>query len=118
MNCQKCGLRLWSVEKGKCPNCDKIAEEVKEEVKEEVTTLIQEVVAVNDAPERKIYVDIEADFLPLEQVLKNHTLKVLEHCNGNKTKACKILGVTVKTLYNKLYSWGLYDFKSDAKHHP
>lgn len=33
---------------------------------------------------------------------KNYIKKVLQHCQGNKTQAAKILGISRKTLYNKL----------------
>jgi DNA-binding protein Fis len=32
---------------------------------------------------------------------------VLEHCNGNRTNAAKILHLDRKTLYRKLVRWGL-----------
>ena len=35
--------------------------------------------------------------------------KALEHFNGNKTRAAESLGVTIKTLYNKLHEYGLFD---------
>jgi len=47
------------------------------------------------------YFDGSSSFL-LEQVERRHILKVLAHFNGNKTRAADAMGITVKTLYNKL----------------
>jgi len=43
----------------------------------------------------------------LKEVIKNHILRVLEECRGNKTKAAAILGIAPATLYNKLHEYGL-----------
>lgn len=49
--------------------------------------------------------------ISLFEVEKTYILHLLEKSHGNKTKAAKALGITVKTLYNKLHSYGV--FQSD-----
>jgi|GEM_PF-1268747 len=44
----------------------------------------------------------------LENIEKNHILKTFEHYQGNKTKTAHSLGITIKTLYNKLNRYGLH----------
>lgn len=41
----------------------------------------------------------------LDQIEKKHILRVLHHFKGNKTKAANSMGITVKTLYNKLATY-------------
>ena len=43
----------------------------------------------------------------LEDIEKNHILKILESVNGNKTKAAEVLGIGLTTLYRKLQSYGI-----------
>ena len=44
--------------------------------------------------------------ITLEALEKRHILAVLTHFKGNKAKAAEALGVSVKTIYNKLDIYG------------
>ncbi len=41
----------------------------------------------------------------LAEVEKEYILETLKSVNGSKAKAAKLLGVTVKTVYNKLHKF-------------
>ncbi|MGZ3661236.1 MAG: sigma 54-interacting transcriptional regulator [Bdellovibrionota bacterium] len=45
--------------------------------------------------------------MSLEDLERNHILQMLAYQHGNKTKTAKVLGITIKTLYNKLHRYGL-----------
>lgn len=51
--------------------------------------------------------------MPLEELERIHILRCLGHFDGNKTRAAQSLGITIKTLYNKLHRYGILD-KTDA----
>lgn len=52
--------------------------------------------------------------LPLEDVEKNHILRSLAYHDGNKTKTAQSLGITIKTLYNKLHRYGMLPSPTDS----
>lgn len=51
--------------------------------------------------------------MTLHELERIHIVRTLDHLAGNKTRAAKTLGITVKTLYNKLHSYGLVQSKSE-----
>ena len=47
-----------------------------------------------------------SEILPLEAIEKRHILQTLEHSDGNRTHAARLLGISVRTLRNKLGEYG------------
>jgi transcriptional regulator with PAS, ATPase and Fis domain len=47
--------------------------------------------------------------LTLYDLEKRYVLKALAHFDGNKTQAANALGITIKTLYNKLHEYGEFE---------
>jgi len=43
----------------------------------------------------------------LEQVEKDHILRAIEICDGNRTQAARQLGISIRTLRNKLHEYGM-----------
>jgi DNA-binding NtrC family response regulator len=70
----------------------KIAEPVVIERTVEVPSLVANM--LEDYPNMSIW-----------EIEKQYVLKALKKYEGNKTKAAKALGITVKTLYNKLHEY-------------
>lgn len=44
--------------------------------------------------------------ITLHELEKRYVRKALVTCEGNKTRAAECLGITIKTLYNKLHEYG------------
>jgi DNA-binding NtrC family response regulator len=44
--------------------------------------------------------------LTVADMEKQLILKTLEHCNQNRTKAAEILGISIRTLRNKINEYG------------
>jgi DNA-binding protein Fis len=44
-----------------------------------------------------------------EEAEKRLILRTLEECGGNKSKAAEVLGLTSRTIRNKLKEYGLMD---------
>lgn len=53
------------------------------------------------------------DIRSLEMVEKAHILRLLEECNGNRSRAARILGINRRTLTRKLHLYGVTDADMD-----
>jgi transcriptional regulator with GAF, ATPase, and Fis domain len=53
--------------------------------------------------------------MTLDDLERNHILQMLAYQHGNKTKTAKVLGITIKTLYNKLHRYGLLESDNSAE---
>jgi DNA-binding NtrC family response regulator len=49
----------------------------------------------------------------LDEVERALILETLANCGGNRTLAAQILGVSVRTIHNKLRRWRPQDVRSD-----
>jgi transcriptional regulator with PAS, ATPase and Fis domain len=65
-------------------------------------------------PDQKIVIDDYDPSLTLHELEKRYILKALNYFDGNKTQAANALGITIKTLYNKLHEYG--EFEKYAVH--
>ncbi len=54
-------------------------------------------------PDRQMIVKDYDPTVTIHELEKRYTLKALEYFEGNKTKTATALGITIKTLYNRLY---------------
>lgn len=61
------------------------------------------------SPDQKIVIDDYDPTMPLHELEKRYILKALNYFEGNKTQAANALGITIKTLYNKLHEYGEFE---------
>jgi two-component system, NtrC family, response regulator AtoC len=50
---------------------------------------------------------ISAEIIPIYELEKQHILQALDRCNGNRTHAARKLGISIRTLRNKLHEYGV-----------
>lgn len=60
-------------------------------------------------PDQKVVIDDYDPTMPLHELEKRYILKALSYFEGNKTQAANALGITIKTLYNKLHEYGEFE---------
>jgi DNA-binding NtrC family response regulator len=72
----------------------------------------KEVVEPGDLP-RSLFADYRPASKRLEEVEKEHILRVLKETGGRRGKAAEILGMDPKTLYRKMLSYGLQGESED-----
>ncbi len=72
----------------------------------EIANFEQQRSKVQESSKREVFVP-----RTLFEVEKEFIFKTLDYLEGNKTKTAKTLGITVKTLYNKLHSYGAFQEK-------
>ncbi len=94
------------------------AQELKSMMERLAVVVEGQYVDVHHLPEMKmeeVKVEVKAEVkfneICLHELEKLHILATLDHLGGNKTRAAKSLGITVKTLYNKLHSYGMIEPK-------
>lgn len=72
-------------------------------------------IMLNDLPENIRTPEVKDDSMAydiaitIHELEKRYILKALVHFGGNKTQAANALGITIKTLYNKLHEYGEFD---------
>lgn len=72
-------------------------------------------IMLNDLPENIRNPEKQDDSIEYDQNVtiheleKRYILKALLHFGGNKTQAANALGITIKTLYNKLHEYGEFE---------
>lgn len=60
-------------------------------------------------PEFKAVIEDYDPTLTIHELEKRYIIKALNYFEGNKTQAANALGITIKTLYNKLHEYGEFD---------
>jgi two-component system response regulator AtoC len=78
-----------------------------ESVPDGADSVVREDVVITPVPAVASHSKLTANapLLPLAEVEKMHILEVLEACGSNRTRAAEILGISIRTLRNKLHEY-------------
>lgn len=60
-------------------------------------------------PENKLAIGQYDPSISLHELERRYIVEALKHFEGNKTQAANALGITIKTLYNKLHEYGEFE---------
>lgn len=61
------------------------------------------------SPDCRTTIDDYDPSMTLNDLERRHIIKALNYFEGNKTQAANALGITIKTLYNKLHEYGEFE---------
>ena len=61
----------------------------------------------NEFFEQKEFKNLVSNSVKLNEIEKHHILKILDKTHGNKTRAARMLGIGLTTLYRKLHTYNL-----------
>jgi len=79
----------------------------KNQLPDELVGNAEEQLDVNSEASQSSSVSMSFENLTLQELEQQYICMTLDQMSGNKTKTAKTLGITVKTLYNKLHSYGM-----------
>lgn len=58
--------------------------------------------------------EVQTEFQTLAELERLHVLKALDLAGGSKTRAAELLGVSIKTVYNKLAGYTSVEASPDG----
>lgn len=105
-------IEKWTSRKVWMQKCD--LENKVERLTNEVSSLKDENFKFIKAAAQKI-VGSYSPNIPLNVIERNHILASLEFHDGDRHKAATDLGITIKTLYNKLHEYGYFDAEKESQ---